>query len=348
MAKKINLSPGKLARLLSKPLLFLVIVFSAVSLGLLAISSFENVPFFDVSKAFFNGSFFSKSGILNSMTKTVPLLITSLGLLIAFKSKLWNVGGEGQIALGVIATLGVCLFIDLPSILIIILAFSLSFFLGGIWGSFAGFLKSKMEIHEIPITLMQNFIVLAFLSYLIAGPWNPAGLIAYPRTDFIPNSLRFPFIIEPLNTIFLFALALIPIIYLLMNKTCFGFKLNVVGKNPYAAEYAGINSGRITILAMFLSGAICGLAGTSLVVGEFFFGVGGITGNFGFYAIVCLLIARLRPELTLFTSFFVGGILMGAAALKSLGLSSAFANLSIGIVFVSTLILNILEKRWDL
>lgn len=324
-------------------LIFIFITFGGIFLCLLPICQSKNLSIVEIFSYFLYSTIASPSGLSQTLMKTTPLLITTLGLCIAFKARVWNIGAEGQIALGVVASLGVCLFLPLPGIVKIVLAAALSFLFGAAWGGLAGYLKSKWSVPEIPITLMQNFVALAVMSFLIAGPWL-SSQPGYAHTDSIPLGARLPYLAYPLNSSILVGILLIPIVFWVMNRSVFGFQLKATGYNPNAAAYGGINVKKIVIMCMFLSGGICALAGTSLILGEFFFGVKGITGNYGFYAIVSVLIAKLDPKLTLFTSFFVAMVLVGTNALTLKGIPGPFVHLSVGILFIGAVLVFLIEK----
>lgn len=323
--------------------LFLVTVLAGIIISLLIVSSAKDLSFLKIFVYFFKATIIRPSGILNTLAKTTPLLIVSLGLLVAFKTSVWNIGAEGQMAMGIIATLGVALNMSAPALVTVILAFIISFIAGGVWAGFAGVAKAKWNVPEIPMTLMQNFVAMAIMAYMISGPLMTTEP-GYARTAFIPENLRFPFIKDPLNTTFLFALALIPIIYWLMNKSVLGYKLSATGDNPRAAAIAGLHPKKMIIIAMVISGGISALAGTCLILGEYFFGVSGITSHYGFYAIICVLLAGGKVELVPLTSFFVAFVLMGSSAITNVGVPGPFVNLTMGIVFIAALARIIFEK----
>jgi simple sugar transport system permease protein len=324
-------------------LIFIFITFFGIFLCLLPICQSKNLSIVEIFNYFLYSTITSPSGLAQTLMKTTPLLITSLGLCIAFKARVWNIGAEGQIAFGVIASLGTCLFLPLPGIIKIILAIVFSLLLGAAWGGVAGYLKSRWSVPEIPITLMQNFVALALMDFLIAGPWL-SSQPGYAHTDPLPLDARLPYLAYPLNSSFLLGIILVPIVFWIMKRSVFGFQLKATGYNPIAANYGGINVKKIIVMSMFVSGGICALAGTSLVLGEFFFGVKGVTGNYGFYAIVSTLIARLDPKLTPFTSFFVALVLVGTNALTLKGIPGPFVHLSVGILFIGAVLIFLLEK----
>jgi simple sugar transport system permease protein len=338
---------GKLIHHLGKKIIsvlaFLAIVIGGIVIALLIVSNMKDLSFVKILAYFFKSTLTSPSGVLNTLSKTTPLLIVSLGLVVAFKTSVWNIGAEGQMAFGIIAALGATLFLNVPSLVRIILAIVFGFIGGGLWAGLAGVLKATWKVPEIPITLMQNFIADAFMLYLISGPWMTSAA-GYARTDFIPEGARFPFLARPLNTTFVLSLAIVPIVYWLMNRSELGYKLSATGQNASAAAVAGLKPGKMIIVAMVISGGICGIAGVSLVLGEYFFGVKGLTSQYGFYAIVCVLIAELRVGVIPFTAFFVAFVLMGSTAITNVGVPGPFVHLTMGILFISALMRIVLKK----
>jgi simple sugar transport system permease protein len=314
-----------------------------IVLSMLVVSNIKHLSFVKLISYFFRSTLFRGSGILHTLAKTTPLLIVSLGLLVAFKASVWNIGAEGQIVFGIIGTLGATLFLDVPVFAKIIMAFLLSFLGGGVWAAIAGVFKAKWNVPEIPVTLMQNFLALALMSFLISGPWiSPEP--GYSRTSFLPQNVRFPFLIDPLNSTFLIALALVPVVYWLMNKSVLGYRLSATGASPSAAAVAGLNPKRTIVIGMFISGGICALAGSCLILGEYFFGVEGLSSGYGFYGIVSVLLAELNVIMVPFTSFFVAFVLMGSSAITNVGVPGPFVNLTMGIVFIAALIRIVIQK----
>lgn len=324
-------------------ILFIFMVLAGIIVSLLIVSSAKNLSFSEIFVYFFKATILRPSSLLNTLAKTTPLLIVSLGLLVAFKTSVWNIGAEGQMAMGIIATLCILLNMTSPALLSLILAFLASFVIGGVWAGIAGVAKAEWKVPEIPMTLMLNFVALAIMAYMISGPLMTSEP-GYARTAFISENLKFPFIKDPLNTTFLFALAMIPIVYWLMNRSVLGYKMSATGQNPQAAAIAGLHPKKMIIVAMIISGGISAWGGTCLVVGEYFFGVSGITSHYGFYAIICVLLAEDKVELVPLTSFFVTIVLMGSAAITNVGVPGPFVNLTMGIVFIAALARITFEK----
>jgi len=297
----------------------------------------------DIFGLFFSSTLGSLDSVLRVLARTTPILISTLGLLVAFRSGVWNTGGEGQIVVGVLTTTGICLFLNLPPFLAIFLALLLSFLLSGAYGALAGFLRAKWDVNEVVVTMMQNFVAFAVLQYLIDGPWN-WGVGLYPRTAMIPPETRLPFIKFPLNIGFILALILVGITHLLLNRTVLGYEMRAMGDNKRAAYSYGINTTHLTMVSMLISGGVCGLAGSGLVLGYFFRTQAGISGNYGFYAIASSFIANNRAALAPLSSLLIAFIYEGTLSLTALGMPHRLCEAIVGIIFIVVLLPK--ELKW--
>ena len=305
-----------------------IFVLTSLSLG---------IDLVEIFALFLGSTIGSLDSILQTLARATPILISTLGLLVAFKSGIWNIGGEGQIVVGAIVTVGTCLFLGLPPPLAIALSLIGSFLASGIYGAFAAFLKARWDVNEVVVTMMQNFVAFAILQYLIDGPWN-WGVGLYPRTAMIPPETRLPFIMSPLSSMFLVALALVAATYILLNRTVLGYEIRAMGANKLAAFTNGIDTERLTVLSMLLSGGICGLAGSGLVMGTFFRAQAGISGNYGFYAIASAFIAGNRALLAPLSSLLIALIYEGTLSLTALGIPHRLSEAIVGIVFLVVLL----------
>jgi simple sugar transport system permease protein len=282
---------------------------------------------------FLGSSIGSVDSLLRTLARTTPILISTLGLLVAYRSGVWNIGGEGQIVVGVIVTTGICLFLDIPPMLAVILSLVGSFLAGGAYGAVAGFLRARLGVNEVVVTMMQTFIILALLQYLIDGPWN-WGMGLYPRTQMIPPGTRLPFIRYPLNIMFVVALLMAASIHIFLKRTVLGYELRAIGSNKTAAFFQGIAITRLTVLSMVISGGLCGLAGSGLVMGYFFRAQSGISGNYGFYSIASAFIAGNEALFAPLSSFLIAFIYEGTLGLTALGLPHRLGEAMVGIIFI--------------
>ncbi len=297
-------------KILSSPLFA---IFFSLLMGAILISLIGKNPL-EAYRILFQESLFNYYGFANTLTKTSPLLLASLGILIALKGGQFNIGGEGQIYLGALGSTLVGLFIkDIPSVLHIILTLIFGFVFGALWGLIPGFLKAYRGINEVITTLLLNYIAINFISYLVNHPLaEPNAPSAY--SPLITESAKLPIILPKTLAhagIFVGILAMI-IVGILLQKTIIGYEIEVVGINPKAATYGGISVSKIIILVMALSGGLCGLAGGTEVMGLKYRLFDNFSPGYGFNAVAIAFLSRGNVFGVLLTSLFFGALLSGA------------------------------------
>jgi simple sugar transport system permease protein len=238
------------------------------------------------------------SPILESLVATTPYIFGGLAVALGFKSGVFNIGAEGQILIGASASvfIGYAL-TGLPAIIHIPLALLAGFIGGGIWGYIPGWLKAKTGGHEVINTIMMNYIAFYLNDWLLRGPMRRADTMQ-PVSPLIQPSAElpklFPYPIR-FHIGFFIAIVFIFIVYFFLYKTTWGLNLRMVGANPRAAKYAGINISQYTILAMALSGAIAGLAGANEVLGVNHSLYVAFSSGYGFNSIALALIGNNNP-----------------------------------------------------
>ena len=270
-------------------------------------------------------SFKNLSGVINIMT---PLTIVGVGICVAYRSGIVNIGGEGQMLMGLLCAITFALNIDLPRPIALPLIILVGMIGGAFWGFFPGILKSKFGVSELLSTVMFNYIATQFYSYCLRVPLlDPAvaGGAGDPQTvkldqsqwlsrineltDSVPKGTRF-------HTGIFIALVLAVIIYLFMWKTPAGFKMRAAGASDRAARYGGISVNKYLVLAMCISGACCGLAGTVEILGVHHRGLGNCTGGYGSSGIVVALFGGLHPLGVIPAAFAFAVISYGCSALQ--------------------------------
>lgn len=265
----------------------------------------------------------TRNGFLEVLTQCIPLTLVGLGVAVAFRAGVFNIGGSGQFVFGAIVSF-VCAQVlgPLPMPLGLILYLAAGFVGGGLLGLFVGWLRVRYRASEIISTIVLNFIVLQFLSWLIRGPLQePSRLM--PWSDYLPESLLLPNLIEGSRVhwgLVVAALAVI-VMAILIKKTAFGFRVTAVGQNLFAARYAGLREGRVIMAAMLVSGGLAGLAGSVQVAGILERLQDDFSSGYGEAAIAIALMARLSPAWVplaalLFAVFYVGaGVLQREAGI---------------------------------
>ena len=263
-------------------------------------------------KQLFTWPFIPKEGLPDTINYMTPLLFTGLGLVLVFQMKLWNIGAEGQFYVGVITALWLSLFVfnNHPSAAEIPIVLLIGGLAGAAWAAIAGALKAFLNIDEIVSTLMLNYIAFHWMEYLVYGPWKaPTN---FPETKEIPHQLFLPtFGTSRVHIGIIIAVSLSAVVYLLMKKTWWGFDLRVIGDNPNAARYAGVNIAKNIVLAMAVSGFFAGLGGATQILGFEHKLYHGYAPGYGYTGIIIAWLARLDPWATILVSFLFGGFLVG-------------------------------------
>jgi ABC-type uncharacterized transport system permease subunit len=273
--------------------------------------------------ALIEGAFGSVNSLADTVVKATPLLFVGVGICIAFRGGVINIGGEGQLVAGALAaTLAALALPDWPGWAIIPLALTLGFLAGAIWGAIPGALKAYLNVNEILTTIMMNQIAVQGMNFLLSGPlMDPLQVQA---GSFIPQTARFSLAADlprlvptRLHLGVLLGVVVAVLVWVLLWRTTLGFRIRAVGLSPAAARRSGIRVERYAMLALLLSGALAGLGGAVQVLGvnHRMFTDGsatGFTGGAGFNGIVAALFGQLHPLGTIPASVVFGAMLVGA------------------------------------
>lgn len=314
------------SRLLHKPvvmrltgaLLPVAAVLGALLVGALLLLMLGVDPF-RAYGALVNGALGTTSGLTQTLTKATPLLLVGLGICIAFRGGVINIGGEGQIILGAVSASALAIGLsDWPGWLLLPLSLLVGTAAGLVWGGIPGWLKARMGVNEILSTVMMNQIALQGMNFLLRGPMlDPAQIAAgtnIPQSAALPESVWLLRLVP--RTLFhsgaILAIVLAVAVYFLLWRTTIGYRIRAVGLNPHAARYAGIPVSRYVFLSMALSGAFCGLAGAVEVLGVHHRMIEGLSGGYGFSGIVAALFGKLHPLGAIPASALFGSLLVGA------------------------------------
>ena len=302
------------------------------------------------------GPFSSSFGITETLVRTTPLLLTGLGIIISFRCGVLNIGGEGQILVGAIASAGVALaFPNLPGLLLFPLVLISGGLAGGIWGAIAGVLKARLNVNEILSTVMLNQIAAQLYLLLIRGVLIDPQEVAYgtgvPQTALVPDVVWLTRLIPGarLNTGFILAIVLAILVYYLLMHTTIGYHLRAVGAGPAAAQYAGINVPFYMALSMFLAGGLAGLAGTVEVLGVHHRALEDISAGYGFSAIVAALFGRLHPIGIIPASILFGSLILGADMMqRAVSIPAAIVMVIQGFVILFVVASDVFIRRPEL
>ncbi|BBL80318.1 ABC transporter permease [Rubrobacter xylanophilus] len=292
----------------------LVAISLALVVGAVIVLTTGNNPL-AAYRALIVGAVGSPAAIGRTLLNATPLIFTGLAVAVAFRTGLFNIGGEGQLYIGAItaAILGVSLgFLGPLAIPVVLLA---CFLTGFLWGAIPGLLKARFGAHEVITTIMLNFVAINLATYLALKPFRTEGLV--PGTDFIDPAARLPTLgLGRANYGLLIALLAAVAVYLLLWRTTLGFRLRAVGLSPGAANYAGMSIGASTVLALAIGGAMAGLGGGVEVMGVYGKMSIPFVSNLGFNGIGVALLGRNHPAGVVLGALLFGGLASGAQELQ--------------------------------
>ncbi len=283
----------------------------------------------DVYHAMLRGAFGDKNSFAEVLVKMTPLLLTGLGVSVAFRMQLWNIGAEGQFYFGAIFTTWVALFFipDAPSYVLIPAMMIAGMIGGALWGAIPGVLRAYLGANETITSLLLNYVAILFSDYLVHGPWRDPHGFGFPGTEQFPDAAALPQWSDTrvhIGLIFGFVAALV--IWVIMRRTRWGYEVAVMGENAEAARYAGMKTKRTIVMVMVLSGALAGLAGMSEIAGIGHQLQTNLSPGYGYTAIIVAWLGRLNPFGIILVSFLLAALLVGGDQLQmSMGLSSAVA-----------------------
>jgi ABC-type uncharacterized transport system permease subunit len=302
-----------------------------------------------------DGAFGNAYKLGNTFVAATPLLLTGLGVSIAFRSRMWNIGGEGQFLVGCLASSAVAvncpLTAHLPELSLLLVMLIVSGFAGAGWAAIAAVLKTGRDVPEVISTIMLNFVAIYLLSYLVTGPMERPDH-AQPATAMLENNATLPLLSQmfpsvlapsPLHFGFVIALVMIAVVYVLLNQTATGFVMKLVGANPDAARLAGVSVNRTFIVAMIWSGALCGLAGGIELSGRVGFIPLGYSPGYGYEAIAVALLGRLSPVGVFFTAVFIGALTVGCNNMER---TAGIAH-EMGLMIQAVALLALLSTQWS-
>jgi simple sugar transport system permease protein len=289
-----------------------------------------------------DASFGDPYAVSNTAIKTMPRLLAAIGIAIAIRANLWNIGAEGQIYIGGTAAAGAVLVLPvLPAPMVPLVAIVAGGIAGAVWGAIPGFLRAYRGISEVITSLMLVYVGIQITQYLLEGPWA-VPLSTFPATAPFEPYAKLPVLIPGtiLNAGIFVAIAAVAVTWFLVDRTRFGLELRALGGNETASAYLGIRVKGMIVLTMALSGAFAGIAGAVEVVGIRGRLIEGFSPGFGFEAIAIALLGRLHPIGMVAAALLFGALDAGGAGLQTSarGVSSAIvmvaAGLSVGYVLI--------------
>jgi simple sugar transport system permease protein len=295
----------------------------------------------------------------DTLVKTSPISLTALACIVAFRMKQWNIGADGQMFLGAWAATGIAVFM-LPkttdrTVMLAVMAIA-GILAGSIFGAIPGILKAYLNINEIITTLMLNYVAYKWMEFfIVVGPWSIGD---FESTGRFPVSATWPRLTEfseripvlaglTANPGILLGIGAAFLLAWILYRSRWGYEIRVIGNNPKAARYAGINVRRNIILVMSLSGALAGLAGMNEVAA-----LRELNGRFqkgyGFTGVIIAWLARLNPLAAIFAAFLFGGLLVGTELIHPAGIASMLQGVILFVVIGTELLFHYrvrFEKR---
>ncbi len=289
---------------------------------------------------FWAGTFGNVFAMEDALIKSVPLFLCSLGVAVAFRMQVWNIGAEGQFALGAIgATWAALTFKALPAWLLLPLMFLSAFVCGGLWALGPALLKLKLRVNEIITTLMLNYIAILLLEYMVFGAWKDPSSFGFPMTpQFVPAAVVGLIGGTRLHWGFAVCLAAGLLLWAFMRFTVLGYELKAGGESARVARYAGLPYNFLVMLVMTLSGGLSALAGcvqASAVLGRL---QPSIMAGYGYTAIVVAWLARLQPLPIAVVSFLLALLRVGVENLQlEMKIPAAYGMIMEGFILLSVL-----------
>jgi general nucleoside transport system permease protein len=273
----------------------------------------------DAYLALFQGAFTNTNALPETLVATIPYVFLGLAVALGFRAGLFNIGGQGQLALGGLFGAYVAYNLPwLPGLPHVILALVAGTIAGFLFGAIPGFLKARFGAHEVITTIMLNYVAALFVDLMVnRGPMSDRTR-ALPETPPIVASAQLPVVLPDtrLHAGLFLALLVVPVIWYLIERTTIGFRIRAVGLNASVARAAGMSVGRTMVTAMGISGGLAGLAGIIQVLGVDDIMTGGVLAGYGFDAIAVALVARSNPWAIVPAALLFGALRSGSSFMQ--------------------------------
>ncbi|MDR7482873.1 MAG: ABC transporter permease [Armatimonadota bacterium] len=274
------------------------------------------------------GALGSWYAVEQTLVKAIPLVLTGLGVSLAFTMGLWNIGAEGQLAVGAIAASWLALgapglpaWLMLPGVLVLGAAG------GAVWAALPALLRVAVGMSEIISTLMLNYVGLLWVDYLVFGPWADPAAFSFPYSRRLPASAQLPLLGGAVHLGAALALAAAAGLWLLLRHTAWGYEIRLIGTNPQAARYRGAPVARDVVVVMAVSGALAGLSGAGEVSGVVHRLQQGLSPGYGYAAIIIAWLAQLHPWAVVLVAVLFAALLNGGFVIQTTGVPAAIVSM---------------------
>jgi general nucleoside transport system permease protein len=266
------------------------------------------------------------------IVQSMPIILSGLSVGFAFRVGLFNIGAEGQLMMGSLASIAVALFVKAPAPLHVILVLLAAMAAGAIWGAIPGYLKARFNVHEVVMTIMLNYVALNFCNWMIVSVFGSTDHIKtamFPQSALLKDSALSALTNgSRLNWGFVPVILAVLVYWFIIERTTFGFSLRAVGFNKDAARCAGMKVERSVVMSMVLSGAFAGLAGAVLTVGTFSYGrVLSSAEGYGMDGIAVALVGANNAVGILLSGLLFGMLKAAQPLMQSQGIPKDIANI---------------------
>jgi len=333
-------------RLISALIIPALAVIVAFFIGGILIALVDVNPI-EAFQSFIYGAFGNKVNIGNVLSVATPLMLCGLGIAFATQCSVFNIGAEGQLYIGAIFATWIGLRLSgQPAYVLLPLILLAGFIGGGIWGFIPGYLKAKYSVNEIVLTVMLSEIAIQIVSWVTRGPMLDPDSFGIPQTAMLSEAARFPLLLQGtrLHTGLIVALLSSVVMYILLWKTTFGFRVRAVGFNQFAARYVGMGEISSVSISMLISGGLAGMAGAIEVAGVHYRLMDGISPGFGYTAIVVSLLGKRHPFGVVVAAILFSALQSGADAMqRAVGVPVHLAS----IIQAMTILLVIIFEYWN-
>ncbi len=327
----------------------------AAALALAAIPiMFAGAPVFEAYALMFRGAFGSLFAFSETLTRTTPLILTGLAAAIAFRAKLWNIGGEGQLYAGALAAVAIGSgAIVAPPVVMIPLVLIAGALAGALLMLGPALLKLKFGADEVVTTLLLNFVMLLFVQMMLEGALQDPMSLGWPQSAPIIDQAVLPPLIPRmrLHSGLLIGLVAAVLVFVLIRRTVWGAEIRAVGENASAARYAGIPVTATMVRVALISGALAGLAGVGEVAGLKGYLTSDLSPGFGYAGIVVAMLAGLSPLGVVAAALFIAGVFVGADSMsRGVAVSSYIADLVVAMSLLCVLVGGFVTRfriRWQ-
>jgi ABC-type uncharacterized transport system permease subunit len=298
------------------------------------------------------GGFGSRFALTETLTRATPLILTGLAAAVAFRARLFNIGGEGQLYAGALAAVAVGGLhggsgFELSPWLLVPLMMVAAALAGALLLLGPALLKSRLGVDEVVTTLLLNFIVLLLVSAMLDGPMKDPSAMGWPQSVALQDTLQLDKLIERsrVHTGLLIALACALALWVLLKFTTTGFEIRAVGANPRAAAFAGMPVAWVTVKVALLSGALAGLAGAIEVAGRTAYVTLDMSPGYGYTGIVIAMLAMLNPLGVVAAAIFVAGMLVGADSMsRAVAVPTYIADVIVAVSLIAMLVATMLTQ----